>query len=344
MRAIVIVIADLYLPGGARAGALAGVAPGSAPGIEAAGRFGTRTAVRQGWREWLAGLLGRNDLASPAVQAAAPPRAGAPSGIPATKWIASPLELLAGAAGVSLDHRGVLRLPPEQRTPLAAAFAQSFASSGLRLTPLVSGEFLLETPGIAPVPTTEPARCAGTELSGALPQGGAAAPLRRLLAELEMWLHGGALNAERAQRNEPPVTTLWPWGGAGRTVQPERRRADLTWLGFGADAYLAGLWHLQGGVCAPLPQQLSEVRAAPGAQGAVLVLEMGRELQADPRCTPDAALARLDARFVAPALEALRAGELESVALIANDTLLRLHRHSRLRFWRRRRALPETLA
>jgi hypothetical protein len=51
---------------------------------------------------------------------------------------------------------------------------------------------------------------------------------------------------------------------------------------------------------------------------------------------PDA-LAALDARFVAPALQALRAKDLASVTLLANDTRLHLTRHSRWRFWRRDR-------
>jgi hypothetical protein len=362
VRSIVMVIADLYLPpGDADAGALTGVPAGSAPGIEQAGRFGARAALTRGWREWLAGSLGRHDLAGvapawvaaaaadpagagPAAQAGTQRAAAGRDGAPATKWIASPLQLLAGPAGTSLDHRGVLRLPRAPRAALAAAFTQSFATPGLALTPLTSGEFLLETPGIAPVETTEPARCAGAELASALPRGSAAAPLRRLVAELEMWLHGGALNAERVQRREPPVTTLWPWGGAGRAAPPARRTAAPPWLAFGSDAYLAALWHLEGSACAPLPRRLGEVLAEPAAQGAVLVLEMGGELQADPQCTPDAALARLDALFVTPALQALRSGELESLTLIANDVLLRLDRRSRLRFWRRRRTLAETLA
>src|SRR5204863_146838 len=49
-------------------------------------------------------------------------------------------------------------------------------------------------------------------------------------------------------------------------------------------------------------------------------------------------VARLDARFVSPALEALRRGEVASVTLIANDTRITLRRGSHLRFWRRPRA------
>jgi hypothetical protein len=48
-----------------------------------------------------------------------------------------------------------------------------------------------------------------------------------------------------------------------------------------------------------------------------------------------AALSRLDARFVAPALQALRPGTLGAVTVIINDVRARLQRGAVRRFWRR---------
>ena len=341
MREIVIVIADLYLPHGANG--TGGAAAGAVPGIESAGRFGERAALRHGWREWLARAVGREDLAgaAPACVAAAAVEVapgGAPAGASGTPWIATPLQLTAGAARLHLDHRGVLRLPRAELAALAAAFQDTFAVSGCSLTPLSSGDFLLRTAGMAPVPTIEPARCTGNDLAEALPRGAAAAPLRRLVAEMEMWLHGQALNEARVRRGEPPVTTLWPWGAEGRAVQPGRRAGGATLRAFGADPYLSGLWHLQADVCGALPQRLQEVLEDGHASGVVLVLEVGQELQSDGHYTLAQALARLDERFVSPALKALRRGEVSSVTLIANDTRVTLRRRSHLRLWRRPRA------
>jgi hypothetical protein len=332
VREIVIVIADLYLPHGANGTGAA--VPGAVPGIESAGRFGERAALQHGWRGWLAHALGREDLAgvAPACIAAAAAEVapeGLPTGASGTLWIATPLQLTAGAARLYLDHRGLLRLPRAELAALAAAFQDTFAVSGFSLTPLSSGDFLLRTAGIAAVATTEPARCAGTDIAEALPRGAAAAPLRRLVAEIEMWLHGQALNEARVRRGEPPVTTLWPWGAEGRAVQPERREARARLRAFGADPYLSGLWHLQADVCRALPERLEDILADEHACGMVLVLEVGQELQS---------LARLDARFVSPALKALRRGEVSSVTLIANDTRVTLRRRSHLRLWRRPRA------
>jgi len=341
VREIVIVIADLYLPHGANG--TGGAAAGAVPGIESAGRFGERAALRHGWREWLARAVGREDLAgaAPACVAAAAvdvAPGAAPAGASGTPWIATPLQLTAGAARLYLDHRGVLRLPRAELAALAAAFQDTFAVSGCSLTPLSSGDFLLRTAGIAPVATIEPARCAGNDVAEALPRGAAAAPLRRLVAEMEMWLHGQALNEARVRRGEPPVTTLWPWGAEGRAVQPGRRAGGATLRAFGADPYLGGLWHLQADVCRALPQRLQEVLEDEHTSGVVLVLEVGQELQSDGHYTLAQALARLDERFVSPALKALRRGEVSSMTLIANDTRVTLRRRSHLRLWRRPRA------
>jgi hypothetical protein len=358
VREIVIVIADLYLPRAADAAAPEVAAPEVAapevaaavaaiPGIEAVGRFGVHAALARGWREWLARWVGRADLTGVApacVAAAALPDAALPdAALPdaaddTTVWIATPLQLSAGLARVHLDHRGMLRLPAAELTALAADFGRTFGSSGCSLTPLASGDFLLTTRGIERTDTTEPARAAGNDVAAALPRGPAAAALRRLVAEIEMWLHGQGVNVSRRLRGEPPVTTLWPWGSAGRIVRPELRAARDAPLAFGTDAWLAGLWHLQGGACRALPDDLRPVLADVAAERAVLVAQGGAELQHAEQATFGDALARLDERFVSPALRALRRGELTAVTLIVNDARATVQRPSLLKLWRRPRA------
>lgn len=339
MREIVIVVDDLYLPRAAEAEAPAPAAGFAAvPGIESAGRFGERARLPRGWREWLVCHVGRPDLAglAPACVAAAPHAQGG-QGFSAS-WIATPVHLSAGLTRVHLDHRGLLRLTPAEQAALAADFRRTFASADLSLLPLPSGDFLLETCGIAPVATTEPARCAGGDVAPCLPQGPAAAPLRRLTGEIEMWLHAQALNEARVQRGEPPVNALWLWGAAGRRPPPAPAAPEEPGPAFGTDAWLAGLWHLLGSACRPLPERLEDVLAQEGAQRAVLVTEAGGEVQRVNESSVAQAVARLDARFVSPALRALRRGELASVTLIVNDTRATLRRGSRLRLWRRPRA------
>jgi hypothetical protein len=345
VRELVMVIADLYLP---RAADVAlpplTAAFGPVPGIEQAARFGARAALPRGWRPWLAETVGRADLSDVApvcVAAAAHESAGARAAAAddsAAVWIASPVHLEAGLTRVRLDHGGLLRLAAPEQAALAQDFRRTFGCPGPALTPLAAGDFLLETPGVAAVATCEAARCVGGDLAQALPAGTGAAPLRRLMAEIEMWLHGQPLNEARQRRGEPTVNALWLWGAAGRRVQPAPRAARAGELAFGADPWLRGLWHLQGSPCRDLPQRLEEILAAADARRTVLVAEAGAQMQRAGAGSVAESVARLDERFVSPALEAVRRGELTSMTLVINDVRATVRRRSRLRFWRRRRA------
>ena len=358
MREIVIVISDLYLAPGQTdlppgAGAL-----DSLPGLEHVVRFGRRRSIagEGGWRPWLARWLGRDDLAaiSPAVIAAAaldaltrvdsadvtPPAAQlTPAG---TAWIATPVHLIAGLTSLHLDRRSILRLSPTDCESFANDFNRTFAGSDLLLSPLTSGDFLLLGPATLTGSTTEPARALVADLEASLPKGTHAKPLKRLGAELEMWLHATPLNETRQRRGELPVSTLWLWGGgpyAAAAMNATHSPHPQTIQAFGTDPYLAGLTHRLGIPSRALPDQLNRLLGDdPHAQGAVLVAEVTPMLQSNPRWTLFEVLAELDRRLVSPALTALRGGTLESVILIANDTELRLRRRDHLRFWRRRQS------
>lgn len=334
MDEAVIVIADLYLQSGELTPELA-APPGSLPGLEYAGRFGERERLRAGWRDWLAHWLGRGDLAGVSVAAVA--AAAAPAGgnaVTATRWIATPVELVAGLTRVHLDRRGIVRLAPAEQAALADAFHRSFAGAGLMLQPLSDGQFLAVTEGLAAIDTVEPARCAGAEL--VVPHGPAAAPLLRLMAEIEMWLHGAALNQTRAARGEPQVTGLWLWGATGEAlpaaaVEPPsaanggtRRKVAA----FGSDAFVAGLLHLDGGALGALPEPPGTVFTDPRAGHTVVVAQLAAEPEP----------AALDRRLVLPALAALADGTLGRLTLIANDARISLGRRSGLKRWRRPRA------
>jgi hypothetical protein len=345
VRELVIVIADLYLPRGA-ADSATDVAGGFArvPGLQAVGRFGTRAPLPDGWRTWLArwaGCARLADLAPAAVAAALLDGAEGPGAQQATRWIATPLELRASHLQVHLEHGGLLSLAAAEQQLLAAEFARTFGAAGSSLAPLPSGDFLLRTPDLAAQPVVEPARAAGGDVAAALPRGAAAGPLRRLVAEMEMWLHTLPLNESRAQRGEPPVTALWPWGAGARPPGgwqlPGARAARSLPLAFGRDAWLAGLWHLEGSGSRPPPPRLAPVLAA-GADRAVVVAEVGRELQRSQPDTVAQAVARLDERLVLPAWQALTRGEVAQLTLIVGDVRVQSGRTSRLRLWRRPRA------
>ena len=235
MREIVIVISDLFLaqaPSGRSPSLAQGQidsppgAPGTGafPGIEHVARFGERTALEGGWRPWLARWLGRGDLVNvaPGVIAAVGAVPAAAERAPdSTAWIATPVHLIAGITSLHLDRRSILRLPAADLEGFAQDFNRTFGDSGLHLTPLAAGDFLMQGPATLTAATTEPARALVADLEASLPKGNDAKALKRLGAELEMWLHAHPLNETRRRRGELPVSTLWLWGGTpaqlGRT-------------------------------------------------------------------------------------------------------------------------------
>jgi hypothetical protein len=340
VRELVIVIPDLYLSRELRGASGSGSRFENIPGLESAARFGARTRLAAGWRRWLLGHVGRADLAdiAPACIAAAaldPALATSladPAAPSVPRWIAMPVHLHAGLTRVHFDARGLLRLTPPEQAILAAEFARTFGSSQQSLAPLPFGEFLLGTPGLAPLATDEPGRAASGELDQPMPAGPAAAALRPLLAEIEMWLHGLPLNEARRSRGEAPVTALWLWGAAGRIVRPEQRALPGLPAAFGRDAWLEGLWRLNGAACRRPPQHLDEMLAA-GGRAAVLVVEVGGQLEGESSVA--GALPRLDARFISPALQGLRRGTVDAVSVVLNDVRARIERVSLRRFWRR---------
>jgi hypothetical protein len=293
-------------------------------------------------------------------------------------WVATPVHLIAGLTSLHLDRRSILRLSATDCENFANDFNHTFAGSDLLLKPLPSGDFLLHGPATLIGSTTEPARALVADLEASLPKGPDAKPLKRLGVELEMWLHATPLNETRQRRGELTVSTLWLWGG-GPHVASEGRTGPITsagpnttlqsaatttsadsmaavtngtvspnvhlGLGFGTDPYLAGLWNLQGGRTNALPDdQLASLFASflaedGHAQRAVFVTEVTPLLHSNPQWTLFDALAELDRLYVSPAIDALRTGTVESVVLIANDMEVRVGRHDRLKFWRRRQSI-----
>jgi hypothetical protein len=309
---VVIVIPDLYLL------PVAYDAPVALPALDRVATFGQRLILEHGWRAWLARWVGREDLSKLPTSVVA-----AESPHELTSWMATPIHLAAGLTTLHFDARGILRLTPQEQQTLA----RDFPDSAMQLVPLESGEFLLLQPQFGAVTTTEPARIVGGQVAEALPKGAGAAQLRRLGAEIEMWLHEHPVNRERASRNQLTISTLWIWGGGAGS--PAARAIDTLPRAFGSDSYLHGLWRFCGGAAQPLPEQLDSCTLV---EGAVVVVEAGRM-----------SLTELDHRFVAPTVEALQRGEIARVSILANDRCLAMSAGAHRKFWRRSRNALESL-
>jgi hypothetical protein len=320
---LVIVVADLYLPEEGRADALA------LPGLERVARFGTKSTLAAGWRSWLARRMGDANLAAEAPACIAARCCSAT--VAGAVWLAAPVHCVAGLASVHLEHRGLLKLPMTALAALAADFRAVFRGSQFALQPLASGGFLLVGPPLAAAEAMEPARCVGTSIAAGLPR---SPELRRLGAEIELWLYEHPVNRLRSNAGELPVTSLWIWGGGTLECAPSVAAGLAGACAYGRDPYLEGLWCARGARVEPLPERIEDLAAAP-AKGSVILVELGELLAADRTAGVGDALARLDARWIAPAADMLAHGAWHSLTIIANDRCLILGRHDGLKRWRR---------
>jgi hypothetical protein len=349
MSEVAIILSDLYLAAPGRGGVddrKAAVPREALPALARIARFAGVSPLPATWRGWLAGWLGRADVAgacsaTPAVVAAAALSESA--ALPADTgsiWLATPLHLVAGLSSVHLEYRGLLKLDEAALAQLCEDFTSVFAERGFALRRLAGGGLLASGPRLAALPVTcDPARLLGGGIAGSTVQGPGAAPLLALGAELEMWLHAHPLNAARVRRREAPLTTLWLWGGgapAPAALRPATPAHAATFMTvFGADPVLAGLCALSGARrCAPAASA-HEILSS-GAARTAAVIELFHTDRPQPATLLDL-LQHLDERVLAPVVTALKDGVIRQLTLIANDRCSVLTARDGLRFWRRSR-------
>jgi len=303
------------------------------------------TALATDWRGWLAARsvsAGGRALTPSATVAAAWPAAPNQAPRPGQVWLATPVHYFAGLDSVHLHPAGLLRLDLAEQQRLVADFAQVFAASPWELRALGQRELLLSGPAIE-ASGADPAYFAGADPTPGLPRGEGAGTLRRLGAEMEMWLYEHPLNLERAGRRELPVTTFWLWGAGpilaatstAAAVVPAAAAPEA--LLYGSDTFAEALWRLQGGTARALPAAFDEALLAPHTDSVFLY----------PLLRPEgltAAFLELEQHWLPGALRAVRQRRASVLRLLIGQRLYSVRWLDLVRVWRRRQPWWETLA
>jgi len=325
MQRLTLILSDLYLPEEAARDAT--VQPLDLPHLDWLLRFAA--AERSGdWRHDLARDLGRPDLAA-ASAAALAAREILPLAVGESAWLATPVRLEARLDHVRMLDRGLPRLDVAERAVWREEFTRAFAPYALH----DAGPRAFLLTGLAPaeIATVDPARLLDADIGRALPQGLPARELRRLAAELEMWMHGSPINLARERAGLPRLSALWLWGGGAQAPAPAASStpAIAASLRFhGDDPAFAGLARaLTGMPPSQLPAGFDALRAAPARVLVELTPLNG---------APGASLQSLDAEWFAPARAALNDGALAALDIVANDRWFRIAARPGWRVWRRR--------
>jgi hypothetical protein len=178
--------------------------------------------------------------------------------------LALPVHVVAGTSRMFMAAPGSFVLDAFQREELRRAFNAEFGSTHLQLHAVGSG-WLLQAPFAAAASDGSPESLVGAALAREPAVSTAGRSLRRLGAEIEMWLAALPFNAQRESRGEPPINSFWFWSGATTEAMPAPGHAPGALFTNGEpDAWMAGL----ASHCGLAFRQAStwqEVRDTPGA-------------------------------------------------------------------------------
>lgn len=336
MRRLTLILSDLYLRDD-EARELSPEASDAMPHFEWLLRFAASRISIADWRGWLAADLGYapSDL-RPLAPFAARGQVAARDA-----WLATPVHLAARLDHVRLEARGVMSLSRDERCAWCEAFARTFAPQYALHDDGVGGFFLS---GLAPnaeqAVTHDPARWLGTDIGASVPRGPEADELRRLGAEIEMWLHGGTLNAGRMRSGLPPVTSLWLWGGGA--MRAPRHTPHVAADFYGAEPFLAALARDAEVQLRASPRTAWEVQGfEPAAERVIVVLA---PLSGEPRRS----LGELDRDWMGFARGSIEGGDVSAVDVVANDVVWHIAARPWVGFqpwwfWRKRRGWVEHL-
>jgi len=225
-------------------------------------------------------------------------------------------------------------------------------AEALPLSPEEAGSLAVHLAAIAEVRVLSPRRWSvrlpGGAVAGAKPAieaAGEPAPIARdsdrLLTEIQMSLHAHPVNEAREARGQPPVNSLWLWGGG-----PLERLEECPWQSVLADDPLPlGLARAAGARQMALPQHAAAWLSRAAEDGRHLIVLDALRAPAALSAEDDVreALERLERDWFAPLLCALRDGRVGMVTIHVPDgeaaSSFETARGDLRRFWRRPRAL-----
>lgn len=255
----------------------------------------------------LATLAGTTSLAAGAL------RAGSEDGW----WCADPVHLTA-------DPDGMRLFVPEVGGEEAAALATALSEALEVDVRCLDGNHWIAALGRLDCDTTPVPDALGARVDTHLPRGPDATRLRQWINEAQMVLHEHPVNRRRVDRGDPPVNTVWPWGGSADGQAPEWPYSDT----FASEPAVAAL-----GAGGPVPSGFDTLPR----EGASLVWLSAVDRATrigDPVAWVDA-IATLEQDWFAPVRDAILRGACDELTVIdCAGTRLRYRRRHRWRWWR----------
>jgi len=269
----------------------------------------------------------------------------ADGGVPgAHHWLrADPVHLKLEGGRLTLADSSMFSISQQEAASFADSLNAHFCADGLAFSPLRPERWYLRVEPAPALETIELAAAAGRSIDDLLPRGADAQTWRARLNEVQMLLHGHAINEARESAGKLPINSVWIWGG-GTMSEVESAPFDAVWS---RDPFAAGLAQAARIAARDLPESAADLLRASASEGVnLIVLDRlrGAAQYGDAHGWREG-LAQLEREWFVPLLEVLRQeriGMLSVHALGPAGVLsAEVTRGDLRRFWRRVRPLAE---
>lgn len=242
-------------------------------------------------------------------------------------WRADPVHLLADRDQLIMLPQTDLTVLPDEARALAQVFNRHYEPDGLYLEVLHPQRWYLRNTDSWQCRTWNPALLEGGPVDGFMPEGAGGRRLRQIMNEVQMLFHEQPVNRAREAVGQPPINSLWLWGGGCLPEKPLRApRRVITTL-----PLVKGLARFAGQASETWPVDLTLA-----TDGETLLAVSVTDFSGD--------AGKIESSLLRPLWKRLSTGKLQELRWYAGgNKFYTLTRWGARRFWRRRRRLAQTL-
>ena len=255
-------------------------------------------------------------------------------------WLrADPVYLRLDSGQLILADSRAFGITRDEANQLTQALNLHFNNTGLLFQAMHPERWYLCLAKPPQLQTRALAEVAGKNIDEFLPAGTDSIYWHGVCNEIQMVLHHHAVNESREAVGNPPVNSVWLWGG-GRLPKITRKPFAHVWTN---ECLAKGLALASGAGISSLQQNAQAWLAQPHAPGVhLMVLDSLRgaaQYRDSERWLEN--IEELEARWFAPLLTALQHGELEELIISSGSWSFAISRRDLWKLWRRGKALAD---
>ena len=255
-------------------------------------------------------------------------------------WLrADPVHLRVDSSQLILADSSAFGITRDEANRLTQALNLHFNNSGLLFQAMHPERWYLCLAKPPQLQTRALAEVAGKNIDEFLPVGTDSIYWHGVFNEIQMVLHRHAVNEVREAMGNPPVNSVWLWGG-GRRPNIAGKPFTHVWTN---ECLVKSLALASGASLSDLPQNAQAWLAQPRAPGVHLVvlesLRGAAQYRDRERWLEN--IEELEARWFAPLLTALQRGQLEELIISSGPWSFAIARRDLWKLWRRSQPLAK---